>query len=69
MKSFLLSFDLPREMNPVRLRVFRALRKMNAEKVHDSLWRSSELEALIQIALLIKRAKGKARILEEKFVF
>ena len=56
-------------MNPVRLRVFRILKKINAEKVHDSLWRSSDLEALIQIALLIKRAKGKARILEEKFVF
>ena len=67
--SFLLSFDLPREMNPVRLKVFRILKKINAEKVHDSLWKSSDLEALIQIALLIKRAKGKARILEEKFVF
>jgi hypothetical protein len=66
---FLLSFDIPRDLNALRLRVFKRLRKMNAEMVHQSLWRSENLNDLIYIALLIHNRGGSARILEEKFIF
>jgi hypothetical protein len=36
--SFILSFDLPREMSSARVRIFRELKRANAEKIHDSLW-------------------------------
>ncbi|MCD6403474.1 MAG: hypothetical protein J7K98_04070, partial [Candidatus Aenigmarchaeota archaeon] len=68
-KNFVLSFDLPRNMNTLRVRVFRKLKRINATKVHDSLWSANDLQGLIEIALLIKRFGGSARILEEKFVF
>lgn len=67
--SFVLSFDLPKRMAIVRSRIHRKLVAIKAEKVHDSFWRSSNLKALIEIALTIKQFGGKAAILEEKFVF
>jgi len=66
---FLLSFDIPRDFNALRLRVFKRLRNANAEMVHQSLWRSSNLKNLLDITLLIHSHGGSARILEEKFIF
>ena len=68
-KTFILSFDLPRNMNALRVRIFRRLKRMGAVKIHDSLWGSERLDELISLALLIKRFGGNARVLEEKFVF
>ena len=65
---FLISFDIPKEFNALRLRVFRKLRKLNAEIVHESLWKSNSLESLTNIALLIRQHGGSAKILEEKFI-
>ena len=67
--SFLISFDIPREMNSLRLRVFRRLKVNEAKMIHESLWESKELEELVDLALLIKKFGGSARILEEKFIF
>ncbi len=66
---FILSFDLPRNFNAARVRIFRELKRGNAEKIHDSLWKSDDLDFLIQIAIFIRSLNGRARILEEKFVF
>jgi len=68
-KNFILSFDIPRGMNTLRTRVFRALKRNNVKLIHESLWLSDNLNALMEIALLIKRSGGTVRILEEKFVF
>jgi hypothetical protein len=65
----LLSFDISRELNALRLRVFKRLRGMDAEMVHQSLWRSENLKNLLDIALLIHNHGGSVRILEEKFIF
>jgi len=67
--SFVLSFDLPRNMGVVRSRVIRKLHKVNAKRIHDSLWSCNDLDMLIQIATIIKNFGGSASILEEKFVF
>jgi len=66
---FLISFDLPREMNGARVRVFRMLKSNRCRMIHQSLWESENLETLIKIANFVKRCGGKARILEERFVF
>jgi hypothetical protein len=69
MSEFILSFDIPRKENALRVRVFRLLTRIDAKRVHDSFWKSDRLNELIEIARMIKRADGDARILEEKFVF
>jgi hypothetical protein len=66
---FVISFDLPREMNSARVRVFRMLKSRNCRMIHESLWESDNLRELIKIANFIKRFGGSARILEEKFIF
>jgi len=66
---FVISFDLPKEMNSARVRLFRMLRSRNCKMIHESLWESNNLRELIEIASFIKRFGGNARILEEKFLF
>jgi hypothetical protein len=66
---FIISFDLPREMNSARVRLFRMLRSKNCRMIHESLWESNNLKDLIKIASFIKRFGGSAKILEEKFIF
>jgi len=66
---FIISFDLPREMNSARVRVFRMLKSRNCRMIHESLWESNNLKDLIEIASFIKRFGGSAKILEEKFIF
>jgi hypothetical protein len=69
MKNFIISFDIPREMNSLRVRVFRKLKKNDARMIHESLWESPSLQNLIDTALTIKQHGGKSKILEEKFIF
>jgi hypothetical protein len=69
MKNFIISFDIPKEMIALRVKVFRELRRMNAKMIHESLWESPLLQNLTDIALKIKQHGGRSRILEEKFVF
>jgi hypothetical protein len=67
--EFLLTFDIPKESNTLRVRIFRNLIKLNAKLIHHSLWKSENLKELMSIANEIKRNGGTARILEEKFIF
>ena len=67
--SFILLFDIPKGNRTLATRVFRNLRRINAEMVQYSAWRSDSLEDLMEIAMLIKFHGGSARILEEKFIF
>lgn len=67
--EFLLIFDIPRELNTLKVQVWRELNRKNAEKVQFSIWKSNNLKELVKIASLIKRLGGKASILEEKFIF
>lgn len=69
MEEFVLSFDLPRNANTPRVRIFRELRKMNAKLVNYSFWKSGNLSKLIEIATFIKKSGGQATILEEKLIF
>jgi hypothetical protein len=66
---FIISFDLSREMNSARVRLFRMLKSKNCKMIHESLWEGSNLKDLIEIAIFIKKFGGRARILEEKFLF
>jgi hypothetical protein len=66
---FIISFDLPREMNSARVRLFRMLKSKNCKMIHESLWEGNNLKDLIEIAIFIKRFGGNAKILEEKFIF
>lgn len=67
--KFILTFDIPREMKSLQRRVQRHLVSMGARMIQFSLWETSELQSLIDIAREIKRSGGDARILEERFVF
>ena len=69
MKDFILIFDIPRNKPSIKLKVNRNLHRMNAEKVQQSAWKSDKLDKLIEIATLVKKSRGKARILEEKLIF
>jgi len=67
--EFILIFDLPKENAVDNVRINRALRKINAEMIQFSVWKSKNLQDLIDVASLIKKSGGEARILEERFVF
>ena len=67
--DFILSYDLPRELDSVRKRINRDLTSINAQMIHHSFWKSNNLKELISIAQFIKNSGGKARILEEKLIF
>lgn len=67
--KYILSFDLPRELNTERRRINRDLNKMNAKMIHHSTWKSDDLKSLIEIASFIKKSGGSASILEEKLIF
>ncbi|MCD6403431.1 MAG: hypothetical protein J7K98_03815 [Candidatus Aenigmarchaeota archaeon] len=67
--SFLIVFDIPRDIPLLALRVNRMLKRINAQKFQHSIWKSEKLNELIAIATFIKQHGGKASILEEKFVF
>ena len=58
---FLLSFDIPREFNALRLRVFKKLKKIKARMVHESLWESDNLKELINLAILISKKGGQVK--------
>ena len=65
----ILSFDLPREKNTERKRINRELNRMKAKMIHDSFWKSDELNLMVELASFIKKNGGSASILEEKFIF
>jgi len=69
MKNYVMVFDIPRELNATKIRVWRELQKIHAKKIQHSVWKSNKLDKLIEIATLVKKSKGKARILEEKLIF
>ena len=59
--EFLLSFDLPKERAIIRSRLHRKLKKINAKKIHDSLWKSGDLSSLIDVASIIRANGGSAK--------
>jgi len=67
--SFLITFDIPREMKTLQRQVQRDLHRIDAEMLQFSLWKSEKLDELLRIALTIRNFGGSARILEEKFIF
>jgi hypothetical protein len=67
--AYILSFDLPRELDSQRKRINRELRAINAQMIQHSFWKSRNLKELISIALFIKNSGGIATILEEKLIF
>ena len=69
MTELILIFDIPRESNTLKLRIWRSLRGINAKKIQHSVWESGNLKEMMSIANEIKRNGGTARILEEKFIF
>lgn len=64
----ILIFDIPRGNKALAVRIFRSLSK-NAKLIQFSVWKSDNLDFLMQTAMEIKRNGGTARILEEKFIF
>ena len=67
--SFILSFDMPKEFSTPRVRIFRELKKIHAEHIQGSLWKSDSLQDLTAVAVMIKKFGGDAIILEERLVF
>ncbi len=69
MKEFILTFDIPRDATRIRKKVHRDLIKMNSRKIQYSLWKSKDLNSLVDIAIFIKKSGGGATILEERLIF
>ncbi len=67
--EFVLLFDVPFEERALARKVQRDLGRMGARMLQQSVWKSKNLQDLIDIAIFIKKAGGDARILEEKFIF
>lgn len=68
-ETFLLAFDIPTQERYFKKRTNLLLKRIGARMIQRSLWESTNIQELIRIATLIKEVGGKARILEEKFIF
>ncbi len=62
-------FDIPRGNNTLEKRINRELHKINATMIQHSVWKANNTSELMKIALEIKNSKGKAIILQERFIF
>ena len=70
MKEFVLIFDLPKKSHSNYVKVWRDLNKIiNIKKLQHSVWKSENLNELIDVANFIKKSGGHAMILEEKLIF
>jgi len=67
--EFIMVFDVPRDRGSAQRQVSRLLAKADAKQIQFSVWKSRNLQDLIDIASFIKKSGGDARILEERFVF
>lgn len=68
MKSFILLFDIPRENGNLKRWVNRKLNKDNAKMIQKSVWKSKNLNNLMQIASIIKQKGGQSIILKEEVI-
>jgi len=68
-KNLVLIFDIPREQNTTKVKVWRYLKKIKARKHQHSVWKHDDIKQLIEIATYIKHYGGHASILEERFLF
>jgi len=68
-RTYILAYDIPTNERYFKKRINLLLKRIGARMIQRSLWASNDLEELIRIASLIKEIGGKARVLEEKFVF
>jgi len=59
--SFMLMFDLPRELILERKHVNLALHRINAKMIQFSVWEHENLSDLMRIALTIKQHGGSAK--------
>lgn len=67
--EFILIFDIPRDSQALKRQVHRLLTRIGAKQIQFSVWKHDSLQELIDIASLIKKSGGDARILKEQFVF
>lgn len=67
--EFVLIFDIPTELGSVKRQTDRLLVRSGAKQIQRSVWKSRELQALVDVASFVKKSGGDARILEERFVF
>lgn len=67
--NYILAFDIPKGDSILRVKVNRLLKKIGAEKVQNSVWRSGNLRELTKIAVWIRNVGGDAKILEEKIIY
>jgi hypothetical protein len=65
----ILVFDIPRGQTILNVKVNRKLKAIKAKKIQNSVWKSDNINELIKIAIWIRNAGGKAKVLEEKIIF
>ena len=67
--EFVLIFDVPLDNRALARKTERDLNRVGARMLQQSVWKLEDRNELIDIAMLIKKSGGSARILEERFVF
>lgn len=67
--GFILLFDVPLNERSLARKIQRDLNRAGAKMLQQSVWKFNNLRDLIEIATIIKKSGGDARILEERFVF
>lgn len=66
--EFIIIYDIPTELESMQRQTHRLLVRSGAKQLQISVWKSRELQTLIDIASFVKKSGGDARILEERFV-
>lgn len=68
-REFIIIFDIPLEKRSLARKIQRRLNKTQTIKIQQSVWKSKNLNNLLEIASMIKQEGGKATILKEDVVF
>ncbi|MFN4133709.1 MAG: hypothetical protein ACK4GQ_05020 [Candidatus Hadarchaeales archaeon] len=66
--AYLIIYDLGRPSAKVRQRINRALRRLGAAKLQQSVWESDNLAGLKLLAKCIEKARGRAMVLRKDVV-
>ncbi len=66
---YIILLKFPKKTPALIVKINRELKKMNAKKIQNSVWKSENLKGLTKIAVWINNAGGKSRIIEEKIVY
>ena len=65
-KEFAIIFDIPANLNLLKVKTNRILKAMEATLIQKSVWKCKDFDKLLKLAVWIREHGGRAEIIEWK---